>query len=153
MTVSIVDRFSLVVFRKGDLQPFVYDDDGNFIPLTLPASPPSVLVVPAGSHTFNGDGSGGAIRLSPLTIIKSIGDGDNGGSWNFQSAGVGSGWTVFFSLETEGPSPNVDLLSDGNAIYSFPTTTQAFSQPTPFSGIYFSTGGWRVLGSKLVDTG
>lgn len=108
--------------------------------------PPRVVTVSGVDHTFNGDGSGGAVQVYPQTILFTHVDASVA-TFDFNVAGVEAGWTVFFSLEGVGGKVVVRNLGDELPIPIMVLRTD--SSAGGMQGIYFDGQDWVALQAGL----
>jgi hypothetical protein len=127
---------------------------GIAVPEVVGGFQPGLIILtdePAANQAFNGDGSGGANVLSPITTIVRLDLNADTLTYDFQPAGCVAGWLVFFNLE--GVDSSVTLEDDGSLILIGVTDTNP-NDPTnptdiPFPALYFTGTNWRLLRSRF----
>lgn len=88
-----------------------------------------------GDKIFNGDGSGGAVQVYPLTILFAWLDG--AATYNFLPDGTADGWVVLFATRGAG---SIVVQSDGDELFTIDSA--AFGE---MRGIYVDNGDWAPL--------
>lgn len=104
-------------------------------------SAPKVVTVSGADHTFNGDGSSGAVKIYPQTILFVHVDGTTA-TFDFDATAVAEGSTVFFSIE--GTDGHVTVRNNAGEV-PVPIMLLHTSQRPQMMGIYFDGDDWVTL--------
>lgn len=110
-----------------------------------------IMVDMTDDQDFNGTGAGGAIHLSPWTILQNDDDWDGTLIWDFQLAGVAAGWVVQFAISNDPALPaSLDIRNNNVNIVTLTDTNVPDTAPllTPFA-IFFDGTGWQILGNRI----
>jgi len=102
------------------------------------------------NHTFNGDGSAGAIQIFPLTIIRLLAA-ESAVAWQFNTPAVTSCFVVAFNVEGELGVVTIND-QDGNPLLVIDTTNFGAPPETNLvAAIYFDTlsGAWALLRNDI----
>lgn len=122
---------------------------------TLGGASLGYIAAPVGNLSFNGDGSGGAQRLSGITTVhRAIGT-TVGVVWNFKPAGVVTGALVFINV-TGFNAATLELQNNGATLVILDDTNPAFTtqnpQFAPFPVLVFDGTNWALNFSAIQDT-
>jgi len=117
---------------------------------------PTLIEVPMDDDAvFNGDGSGGALQLGPITIVTNATDFGVSVVWDFQTDhGEQDGWIVVFAIDNATSGGHVEVRSDNVAIgVSLDFTTAPNTNPlgTPFAIYKFTGGAWSPLSNSFAN--
>lgn len=103
---------------------------------------------------FNGDGSGGAIELSPWTILQNDTNWDGDLIWDFKNTAIAAGWVVDLAVFNL-PATPATLEIRFNNVHAFtldstnvPTTADFH---TPIS-IFFNGVAWNLKANAIGTT-
>lgn len=102
---------------------------------------PVVVTASGADHTFNGDGSGGAIRIYANTILFTHVDSTTA-TFDFDTTAVTAGFTVFFYLE--GTNGHV-VVRDLGAETPTPIMLLHTQEDRQLVGIFFDGEDWAPL--------
>src|SRR5262249_38992682 len=104
---------------------------------------------------FNGDGSGGALKLAPITIVTNAADFTGAFVWDFQTGhGEGDGWIVIFAIDDELSGGSVEVRNNNVATgvtLSFSNAPNTNPLGTPFALYKFPGGAWTPLSNQFAN--
>jgi hypothetical protein len=117
---------------------------------------PTFIAVPVDDdQDFNGNGTGGAFQLSPITIVSNDDDIIGTVIWNFENTAVQEGWIVLFNVQSQSANPEVNVWFNGSesGFVLNPTTCPFNGTGTnlfgTIFGIYYNGTAWQLLTNRL----
>ncbi len=111
----------------------------------------TVVEVTDASHTFNGDGSAGAVQIFPKTIVAQVEASTPAITWKFAATAVEIGWVVLFNVEGASPAEITVTDQDDVTIVIINTSFPNSESNNLVMGIYLDTDStWRLIRSRIL---